>query len=270
MHDPVRNFLRVRTPGGEVPAYVVRIPVEAWQPTVAWQRGRTLAGWVKAKAPGSVAINGGFFVNEQKVSPEEMVGDPLGLFADEAGRSRGWDFAEPWAGRRAVFAGRGDQVAIAWRDRLPFVEEQLDFALQAGPLLVQHGQPVDFSREGFSEDAERFDCDITAIRAPRSGIGLSRDRRHWILAVAEGYQPGLPGLLLEEWAQIFVNQGAGSAMNLDGGGSAALVVDERQINRNHDRHTLQRSEPRQPPTLICFSWSRKNTRSEQPGRTFRR
>ena len=253
MDDLTREFLSVPVPVGEISAYVVRLPVRKWTPDVVGQTGRTLEDWVRNEAPGAVAITGGFFVHERKVSPQEAIGDPLGLLVCQGRRVASWEFAEPWSRRRAVFAARGQELAITWRDRLPFDEQDVDQALQAGPLLVSHGQPVDFSREGFSEDAERFDCDITSIRAPRSGLGLSRDRQEWILAVCEGYQPGLPGLLLEEWAGLFCDLGAGQAMNLDGGGSAALVVDDRQVNKNHDHYTLQEAEPRQPPTMICFS-----------------
>lgn len=60
---------------------------------------------------------------------------------------------------------------------------------------------------------------------PRSAIGVSRDGRHLILMVIDGRQPGFSeGVTTAETAEWILKLGAWSALNLDGGGSTALVV----------------------------------------------
>lgn len=85
----------------------------------------------------------------------------------------------------------------------------------AGPLLLRGGVVQDFSRH---------DADYAAALAPRTAIGLSRDRRTAWIVVADGRQPGYSlGVGLVELAAIFSALGAHDAINLDGGGSSTLA-----------------------------------------------
>lgn len=71
-------------------------------------------------------------------------------------------------------------------------------------------------------------------RAPRTGIGFLPDGRMLLLAV-DGRQPGYSvGMTLREFAEAFVALGAVGAINLDGGGSTAMVVDGVLTNRPSD------------------------------------
>ena len=59
---------------------------------------------------------------------------------------------------------------------------------------------------------------------PRTAVGLDRSGRTLILVVVDGRQPGYSqGVTLAELAQILLENGAFTAMNLDGGGSSTLV-----------------------------------------------
>jgi hypothetical protein len=61
-------------------------------------------------------------------------------------------------------------------------------------------------------------------RNPRTAVGLSNNGRRLILAVIDGRQkPYSDGTTLRETAEIMLALGARDAMNLDGGGSSALV-----------------------------------------------
>jgi hypothetical protein len=61
---------------------------------------------------------------------------------------------------------------------------------------------------------------------PRTAIGMNRNGRFLYLIVVDGRQPLYSnGATLSDLAQIFIDQGAYIAMNLDGGGSSTLVIE---------------------------------------------
>ena len=66
--------------------------------------------------------------------------------------------------------------------------------------------------------------DSAAQAHPRSAVGIRADGR-LILATVDGRQPGYSvGVTLPELAQLMIERGAVSAINLDGGGSTTLAV----------------------------------------------
>ncbi len=59
---------------------------------------------------------------------------------------------------------------------------------------------------------------------PRCSIGLSRDNEKLLIVVVDGRQPGYSeGCTVHEMADILVQHGAGTMLDLDGGGSETLV-----------------------------------------------
>lgn len=68
--------------------------------------------------------------------------------------------------------------------------------------------------------ANRADTTLT----PRSVVALDRDRRRLFLFVVDGRSTRSRGITHLEAAQIALWLGAEDALNLDGGGSSALVV----------------------------------------------
>ena len=122
-------------------------------------------------------------------------------------------------------------------DEINFVEEIIsddgDFnsvpnILGAGPRLVANGQIF------VTADAEEFPADIKVGRAPRSAVGVTK-WGDYILAVVDGRQAQSRGCTLQEWAEILLNKfGAVDAINLDGGGSSALVVKDKLVNSPSD------------------------------------
>ena len=102
------------------------------------------------------------------------------------------------------------------------------YVLGAGPRLVRDGEIFVTATE------EDFPPDIRMGRAPRSAVGVTK-YGDYFLAVVDGRQAHSRGCTLEEWAAILVNKfGAFQAINLDGGGSAALVVKDKLVNSPSD------------------------------------
>ncbi len=85
-------------------------------------------------------------------------------------------------------------------------------------------------RGGFSAGAGQFDSDITDGRYPRAALGVSGET---LAAVAcDGRRSNVDGgLSMLELAEVIVELGADSAINLDGGGSTTLVHRGHLLNR---------------------------------------
>ena len=115
----------------------------------------------------------------------------------------------------------GDEVELS----LTLEEEEgsIREAVGGGPRLVRNGAvSVEHLRERFSNG-------FAGKRHPRSGVGI-RDGTVVMVAV-DGRQPGYSeGMTLYEFADLFIELGCRDAMNLDGGGSATMVVRDRVMN----------------------------------------
>ncbi|MBG0851150.1 phosphodiester glycosidase family protein [Streptomyces spinoverrucosus] len=103
--------------------------------------------------------------------------------------------------------------------------------VNGGPLLLRNGTTVlDPVRDGWSPEDVRG-ADRAAIyngwylrRNPRTAAGVTRDGRVVLLTV-DGRHPGhSAGLSITETAAVMRSLGAVNALNLDGGGSTAMVV----------------------------------------------
>ncbi|MGE7774466.1 phosphodiester glycosidase family protein [Chitinophaga sp. NPDC101104] len=101
-------------------------------------------------------------------------------------------------------------------------------AVGGGPVLVQNGQPF------ITNEPEGMGKSIAALH-PRSAVGYRADGTI-LLMVIEGRNKGVAeGANFEEMAKIFTDLGCVEALNLDGGGSSALYV--------NDENTIKPSDP---------------------------
>jgi hypothetical protein len=116
-----------------------------------------------------------------------------------------------------IFAVKNLLPFIAHRDR--FLSEQADEGLQAGPLLLLKGTPLNVTRGA-------------GRQSRRSLIGLDKDRR-LIVAVADSFLGGLSWVELQEiFASESLQIGATDLLNLDGGGSTQLYVKAVQLEEH--------------------------------------
>jgi hypothetical protein len=73
------------------------------------------------------------------------------------------------------------------------------------------------------------------VRHPRSFVGFDADTSHLYLIAVDGRSAASVGMTLVEAADFLREQGVAHALNLDGGGSTALILDGRVINTPSDR-----------------------------------
>jgi hypothetical protein len=189
------------------------------------------------------AIVGGFYMRPG--------GPPLGDLRIGGRALPSQSFDSPWGERRACVHADNGRVALAHRNELE--AEPAGDLLQAGPMLVTGGRALinrGEDAEGFSAGSGQFDSDITEGRYPRAALGLSE--RELIAIVCEGRADDEAGLNMGELARAMVDLGASEAINLDGGGSASLVVGGVLRNTPREEHGQELVGGRDVATALQF------------------
>jgi exopolysaccharide biosynthesis protein len=167
--------------------------------------------------------------------------------------------AGPYASRRGSVVIDDGEVRLVERAAAP--AEPPGDLVQAGPLLVADGSIVfdpGGDREGFSAGAGQFDSDITDGRYPRAALGVSAES---LIALAcDGRRSNVDGgLSVLELAEVLVELGAESAINLDGGGSTTLVHRGHLLNRPYSTQDQPAPESRPVVSAIAFEPSPPST-----------
>lgn len=94
-------------------------------------------------------------------------------------------------------------------------QTHIDNAISGHRLLVKNGDSL--SPNDWFEDHAKLH--------PRTALGLDKERRTLIVIVVDGRQPGYSeGVSFQELADLMLEAGAHTAMNMDGGGSTTLVM----------------------------------------------
>jgi hypothetical protein len=202
----------------------------------------TLLRWC-AENGAEHALVGGFYMRPG--------GPPLGDLRIDGLARPTEPFEAPWGALRACVQAENGRVRLAPRAELP--AEPAGDLLQAGPMLVAAGRSLiqpGQDLEGFSAGSGQFDSDITAGRYPRAALGLAGGEL--IAAVCEGRADDEDGLNMAELAEAMRGLGASEAINLDGGGSASLVVGGRLLNTPREEHGLELVGGREIVTALKF------------------
>ncbi len=105
--------------------------------------------------------------------------------------------------------------------------EGVKSAIGGGPTLVADGRVKVTARE------ERFGPEIARGRAPRTAIGYLGGTSV-VMVTVDGRQQHSVGMTLYELARLMHELGARDAINLDGGGSTAMVVRGKLVNSPSD------------------------------------
>ncbi|MGD8403461.1 MAG: SH3 domain-containing protein [Anaerolineales bacterium] len=156
-----------------------------------------------------VAINGdGFsYLDPDEYDPQEYCpngGDPVKINSYAA--SRGNVYSERWSGRPILYVNRN--LKVSFNEPTGAIYN----AVSGDRMLVEKGQKV--------EDLEDQSVE------PRSAAGTNSNGRWLFLVVIDGRQPGYSeGITFPELADFMISLGVYNALNLDGGGSSALVIE---------------------------------------------
>jgi hypothetical protein len=136
---------------------------------------------------------------------------------------RGRIFSTPIAGPKGPEIGSltpGETVHLGWSLSWPDVFDTIG----GNPTLVRDGQ-IFIERSGPGSFFNRH---------PRTGVGTTPDGRVLFVTV-DGRQTGYSiGMTPWRFGQLFLSLGADYALNLDGGGSTTMVVNDEIVNRPSD------------------------------------
>jgi exopolysaccharide biosynthesis protein len=196
-----------------------------------------------------LVLNGGYFLMDHQ--PAQHVGllKTNGNLEEAASPSVIRDQSRYFINRGAFGIKNDGTVDIAWcstkndsifewdaplQNRPGLPQDSLHFqtakfwdvkdAFHAGPVLISRGKiNVTVEQEAF------FNTPIAGVQ-PRSAIGYTKDNM-LILMVVDGRQVDSRGVYLEELALLMNQFKCVEALNLDGGGSSAMVADSRLLNR---------------------------------------
>ena len=113
----------------------------------------------------------------------------------------------------------GDELEFGWSLGWPGVIETIG----GNPTIVRDGQMVN------------VDGDTPFFwRHPRTGVGYTADGRVLFVTVDGRQRRYSVGMTLRRFAKVFIELGATHALNLDGGGSTTMVVNNQIVNRPSD------------------------------------
>lgn len=148
-------------------------------------------------------INGDFWQTTSPINPRGPV--------HSAGKvwSSSWDYDPKLSQQALSYVGvtKDGKMKIGLRDTYAAVKQDLQECTGAGVIMVSDGTIQDIS---------------ISARDPRTAIGYTLENVVWMLTVDGRH--GTKGMTYSEMASIFFTLGCESAVNLDGGGSAQMLV----------------------------------------------
>ncbi len=176
-------------------------------------RGSTVSKYAD-RTDALVAINGGFF--DAQMRPDGVTVGPCGRWS-----------------KRSAQSARKEPVLAIGRTRAQVLDAGSDKNL---PSWVQHaitGWPalVRDCRAFTSTELPGSDA-FTRTARHRTAVGVSRDGKSMYLVVADGQKNGAYGVTLAVLGKFMRDElDVCAAVNLDGGGSSAMAVNEKLASR---------------------------------------
>ena len=98
------------------------------------------------------------------------------------------------------------------------------------PRLVKDGLNLMKINDTAEGDLPRF----SKVKHPRTGIGFSKDSTLIYFITVDGRQESSSGMTLMEFADLMIEEGIYQGLNLDGGGSTTMVVNNKVVNSPSD------------------------------------
>ena len=210
-HPGVRYLHRSSTGPKEIHALVVDLsrPEITLRATRESEKGRTTTSF--AGLAGAVAaVNGDFYASGF---------DPIGLAIGE-----GAVWSTDSGSHRFIACTATNDCEIEATAGTRAADSSWRSAVGGNVLLVNNGNVV---QTAANDSACGSFC---TTPHPRTAAGLSMDGDTLLLVVVEGRQGALTGLSTTRLAELMLDLGAHVALNLDGGGSSAMVVDGVRVS----------------------------------------
>jgi len=204
--------------GDNYDIYVTRVNVASDQIRIVVsnesEKGLKVSDYAK-KVNAISAINGDYFDDHF---------NPVGYTIGPCG---------PWTNvkdmqREIVLQIANQHAVLRKRTSLGDDPDPVDAAISGWPIIV---------KECHALGAKELPGSAAFTRSPhpRTALGISKDGTLLYFVVADGRRTGVPGLTLAELADFMADKlDVCSAMNLDGGGSAAMWVGDHIVNRPSD------------------------------------
>lgn len=178
-------------------------------------RGRTVSDFAK-RNKALVAINADYFTKEMR---------PVGLAVSPCGT---WSGTKDTEREGLVLVGEGRADIVPQKEVLETPETWTTSAVSGWPMVVKECEALTASALPGSDG-------FTRAPHPRTAVGISEDGMTMYLVVADGRREGVRGLTLARLGAFMRDElGVCEAMNLDGGGSSAMWVDDAIVNKPSD------------------------------------
>jgi hypothetical protein len=166
-----------------------------------------------------LAINGSFFFPYREKHPLNVyprAGDDVNVVGLAMADGQTYSAAEPdWLAFCILENSDHAKVEVRSQSDCP---PGTQHALAGRELIVKDNQALEMPADG---DHDRF--------FPRTVIATDRQRQTLWLVLVDGRQPDYSeGMTLPEMSQFLIGLGADRALNLDGGGSTTLVMQQNQ------------------------------------------
>jgi len=158
-----------------------------------------------------IAVNGSFFNRESG-------GSVVFLKADGAVIHEGHTNSNPFNEQGAVAWSGNQPIRILKKPEDGWITSQYDNILSSGPLLIFESKIQAFSNNSFHQN-----------RHPRTAVAITNDRRLFLVTI-DGRSFQAYGMSISELANFLQNLGAQDALNLDGGGSTSMWIENMTDN----------------------------------------
>lgn len=191
------------------------------------------------EAGAIAAVNGSFFRMRHPygaVTYTRVDGETVGENSNDSGREF-WSRGSRQNGSVAIFNG---DFFIVKADAIRSWEKYIEAedVLTAGPLLRIGGKDVPQEENSFNK-----------TRHPRTVVG-KRDDGTAVFVVVDGRAPQAAGMSTVELRQMMGWLGCKDALNLDGGGSSAMVVRGEVVNYPCDNKKFDHAGERKVTNVI--------------------
>lgn len=203
---------------GNIDIYVARVDLSNEDlmviSTPQSDKGMKVSDFAK-KNNALVAVNGDYFDDHF---------NPIGLVIGPCGQ---WEGTKDTS-REGVVAIGGHRAEIRTQSEvMDPPEDWIETALSGWPLLVKNCTPLSATLPG--------SAGFTRSPHPRTAAGVSKDGKTLYLLVADGRRANAPGMTLPELA-AFMNHRLDAcwAINLDGGGSSTMWLEDHVVNHPSD------------------------------------